>query len=523
MYQVVGKILDSNKIVGLEVFDYSNKLIIAATIKDCINEINSGTMLNLVVNDKGAISVTDGNIKDLPSYDVNGNPSSNNIPVILERVTSNGNTVGYTLITKEGYKKYKTSDLLKKYREFYNAKIVTKDGSIFLSAKRGTFKELKLDELKEKSITSVPDEYSHIPDFNSFVCNPTDFITRDTEYGKVLIEYIGNDRKIRVPDDIVDIEGFFSSSKLNAIFKNNALNKDNCTTFEIILPASLGFGIPNNYDENIYQFVYRIGLTLKNSFKNIYVSSNNKYLVSNDGVVFSKDMKFLATITAPYLPYPKKMESYTVPEGVKVIATSAFNGVQIRDLTIPSSVINIQPLADIFITDTLTISDNWFSDYVSIDDCIKNRYSGERSEEIIDAFFAEDYNIGRIFTIKNFNVIKSGRKPLCKSVDGFLTSVDGTELLISPLGRVREGLELRIPDCVKTIGSEALTVTEQDILKCREKDLRLVLSDNISDIQYGSELNDLYSSVTVIANRGTYAEQWAKENGCNFIAKSDCK
>lgn len=65
---------------------------------------------------------------------------------------------------------------------------------------------------------------------------------------------------------------------------------------------------------------------------NLYVTQENKYLVSVDGVIFSKDLRVLTAFPTG------RNGSYTVPDGVERIDSNAFNYARIEHISIPSSV-----------------------------------------------------------------------------------------------------------------------------------------------------------------------------------------
>lgn len=144
MYQVVGKVVNYNNIVGFVLFNYENRCIDMYDLNKCMYGIGNRLIINLEAID-GCFNVTDGVIYKLPIYNTNGYPYGNNLPVILERVVYKGVTFGYTLIDDKGkFKKCKTNDLISRYTEFYNAKVVNRNGNIYLSAKKGDFITLEL-------------------------------------------------------------------------------------------------------------------------------------------------------------------------------------------------------------------------------------------------------------------------------------------------------------------------------------------------------------------------------------------
>ncbi len=97
--------------------------------------------------------------------------------------------------------------------------------------------------------------------------------------------------------------------------------------------------------------------SLCESLKEIVVSSGNKSYITKDGALFTSDGKTLINY-----PAGKPGESYTIPDGVTVIGSGAFNGAQINGVIIPNTVItigkeafdNCRNLRDLFIPSSVT-------------------------------------------------------------------------------------------------------------------------------------------------------------------------
>lgn len=75
-----------------------------------------------------------------------------------------------------------------------------------------------------------------------------------------------------------------------------------------------------------------IGSLSTETLENIIVSEDNNYFTAEDGVLYNKEK----TIMYQY-PYSKKIEIVVIPEGVKRFVSGSFNGLQARELDLPST------------------------------------------------------------------------------------------------------------------------------------------------------------------------------------------
>ena len=83
---------------------------------------------------------------------------------------------------------------------------------------------------------------------------------------------------------------------------------------------------------------------MQTAFTRINVAEDNQYFKSVDGVLFDKKMETLIAY-----PYGKTDESYTIPEGVKIIGSWAFCGQKyLKKLTLPQSIIKLEDAATPF-------------------------------------------------------------------------------------------------------------------------------------------------------------------------------
>lgn len=103
-----------------------------------------------------------------------------------------------------------------------------------------------------------------------------------------------------------------------------------------------GYTIDGYYIANLPSGIKSMKYSLQSSYHPFYsfaqinISSDNPYFTSVDGVVFSKDMSKIACY-----PSRKKMEAYSIPEGVKEICEGSFYYAKIEKITFPESLVSI--------------------------------------------------------------------------------------------------------------------------------------------------------------------------------------
>lgn len=159
MYQIVGRIVCNLCDIGVMLFDYDTKELIRVGINDEDNGL-SDNIINLLKGSK-EYYLYSGLFHKLPEYDINGRPYDKNKPVITEIFKYNGETVGYAVVDKEGYKVLKTEDLIKNYKSLFNAKIrfYKKSGKTVV-ATNGC--GIKLTDLGDEEFTCERKEYKKI-------------------------------------------------------------------------------------------------------------------------------------------------------------------------------------------------------------------------------------------------------------------------------------------------------------------------------------------------------------------------
>ncbi len=247
-----------------------------------------------------------------------------------------------------------------------------------------------------------------------------------------------------IPDTINGVKvtaigdnAFICSSKLKIVTIPNSVTSignsafEGCSFESITIPDSVTF----------------IGISAFASSKlqNIYVSENNNYYTSINGILFNKDK----TIICAYPP--KKAESsYTIPNTVIKIAECAFYScTDLTSITIPDSVTSIERrafkncgLLSITLPNSITyINDEAFYECknlttVTIADSVTS---------IGDGVFAWCENLQSIYVLENNNYYTSE--------DGVLFNKDKTTIYAYPPKKV--GNSYIIPNTVTTISKYA--------------------------------------------------------------------
>lgn len=167
-----------------------------------------------------------------------------------------------------------------------------------------------------------------------------DYEYRERNDGTIrLIRYIGDDKKVKLPSEI---DGKDVSYIECCLFDYG----DDVT--HVTIPATVA-----ELDNGIFCQIM--------SLEHIDVSGDNEHFTSEDGVLFTKDMKTLVRY-----PINKKDTSYTIPQSVTKIQSRAFlNSQNLTDVTIPIGVEVIEAeafsgavaLTDVTIPDSVTTID----------------------------------------------------------------------------------------------------------------------------------------------------------------------
>ena len=227
----------------------------------------------------------------------------------------------------------------------------------------------------------------------------------------------------------------------------------------------------------------------------IEVDAENTAYASTDGVLFSKDGKTLVAY-----PAGKPAAAYTVPDGVTVIGSNAFNSSKITGINMPNTLTEIKygafancaELKNVTIPGSVTV--------IGHDAFNSSGLTGvdipEGVESIGEYAFAWCEDLARVSlskTVKEIgesafnnhgsltNIDVHADNEAFKSIDGVLLSKDGKNLVCYPAGKADE--EYIIPNGVEIIGENAFEACTN--LR------RVVFASSVKEIEYGAfdELN----------------------------------
>lgn len=361
MYQIVGLIwgcrvdLKSDfRPAGYYVVNVDSLEIVKIAYATCANNIAS--ICNARVSGTN-IQVTNGMFKNLSVFDVNGICVQNPYLHIIGVIKSKSQVMGYRVFFPDGkIKTLKTSDvimLLKKYK-FFNAKLVTAGGKEYVSALRGSFNEIQLDEVSQKQPQRTD---SNIDTLSK------DFKFERTKDGTWrLTQYIGSQFELSIP---YAINGVLVTEIASHTFFNYDFRRRVCIK-SVTIPDSIKFieagafvefiGLKYiDFGKGAYSLepdVFRkctalTRVTLPNNITDVYqsfgycsslegidVSPTHPTLSSVNGVLFDKSKKELIQFPAG------RGGSYRIPDGVVSIRDSAFEGCEsLTDVFVPDSVV----------------------------------------------------------------------------------------------------------------------------------------------------------------------------------------
>lgn len=234
-----------------------------------------------------------------------------------------------------------------------------------------------------------------------------------------------------------------------------------------------------------------------NLLQNIDVSESNSDYSSSNGVLFDKTQ----TILMKY-PEGKKDLSYIIPDGVTSIGEKAFADCdKLNNITIPVSVISIGDLAFLGCESlkSITIPDS----VISIGDEAFEECTALESLTIPDSVTSIGDNAFLICdSLQSIDVSESNSNYL--SCDGVLFDKYKSILIKYPQGK--KELSFMIPDGVKSIKQYAFD-------NC--KSLRsITIPDSVKRI--ASDAFYHCDNLTILAPAGSYAIEYARDNGIKF-------
>lgn len=161
-------------------------------------------------------------------------------------------------------------------------------------------------------------------------------VTKDSIVGKYFFENCKQMISIKLPSNAVKIEG-------GAFAGCKSLKKLDIPASCVEVESMVVRGCDNLEEVNLSDAVQKFpGLAVYSSknLMRINVGEGNQYFKSVDGVLFSRDGK-----TIVRYPEGKSDESYTIPEGVTIIGTEAFDYAKIASIIIPNTVLSIESSA----------------------------------------------------------------------------------------------------------------------------------------------------------------------------------
>ncbi|MCD8028342.1 MAG: leucine-rich repeat domain-containing protein [Erysipelotrichaceae bacterium] len=313
-----------------------------------------------------------------------------------------------------------------------------------------------------------------------------------------LTAYLGNDTNVVIPSTI---DGYTVVS-----FGYSFAYDENLVS--ITIPASVIY---------IYIYIYEDCFDGCSSLTAINVDANNSYYSSIDGVLFNKNQSKLICY-----PAGKTASSYTIPEGVVIIGSYAFEDcTSLKSLTFPSTLTYIEEYAffnsgliNVTIPDgVIYYSNNDYETNISADGNYVYYTCSDGKYIIISSYLGDDKDVIIPSTIDGYTVLGVGNYAFSESD---ITSV----VIPDTVTYIGEGAfcdcanleSVTIPDSVTYIGDEAFAYCP--------KLLRLDISTSVlyigeyafaSDIDWDKDTATY--KITLYGYAGSYAEKYANENG----------
>ncbi len=391
---------------------------------------------------------------------------------------------------------------------------VLEDGTVEITGYTGSEAEIEIpSEIDGKAVTSIgnkvfycceslesiiiPDSVTNIGSYAFWACHSLTSIeipNNVTDIGESAFQYCISLKSVILHDSIINIgnsvfsdcdslESITIPGKVTSIGSYLFMNCNRLTS--ITLPDSVtSIGDYAFYGCNGLKSI-TIPIGVKNIGESVFlqcsnltdinVNSDNTQYSSDNGILFNYDKTELIQY-----PQGKKETAYTIPENVTSIGDCAFTFCEsLTSITIPNGMLNIG--RNVFTRCNGLISVTIPNSVISIG---------------ISAFLYCD-------SLTEIN-IDSGNKQYT-SQDGVLFNYDKTELIQYPKGKKQT--TYTVPNSVKIIGDGAFYHCDN---------LESIVIPN-SVINMGEDVfESYYWEITIKCYKGSYAEQYAKENNIDY-------
>lgn len=160
------------------------------------------------------------------------------------------------------------------------------------------------------------------------------------DINQVLVKYDGSDSIVTVPDGVVSI----GNSAFDKGINGNGITEINLPDSVTSLQDYAFSGCHTVTSLTIPKNVSSIGIGVfyfSKGLKNIFVSVENPYFKSEDGILFNKDMTQLVCF-----PQARTQTSYVIPNTVKLISEFAFdNATSLTSITLPEGITELGKMA----------------------------------------------------------------------------------------------------------------------------------------------------------------------------------
>lgn len=281
------------------------------------------------------------------------------------------------------------------------------------------------------------------------------------------------------------------------------------------------------------------------SLEHIYVADNNEFFTSENGALYAKDMSKIYCYPCKAVP-----SSLTLPKGLTVIGSSAFNGCKdLLHIEVPEGVKILEQNAFCGCESLKEI--DLPSSLVEIDTLAFQNCSGITSLEIPRSVSTIEENAFlRCSSLESF-AVASDNSLFC-SVDGVIFNKDKTMLIAYPCGRYGEYIiptgvskicegafswndnltSVTIPFGVEEIGDEAfedndslvsitipssVVILGESLFSDCDKLETVVVPKSVIKIGYGCFSDS--DNLTLQVASGSYAEQYAVNNDIPYVAE----